>query len=46
MKNDTATTATAIRIVLGCIGRRIVPPDHNGPSRFTGEDKEAPVRAD
>ena len=26
-RNETATTATPIRIVLGCIGRRIVPPD-------------------
>jgi hypothetical protein len=25
--NETATTATAIRIVFGLIGRRIVPPD-------------------
>jgi len=26
--NETATTATPIKIVLRCIGRRIVPPDH------------------
>ena len=28
MKNETATTATAIRIVLRLIASRIVPPDH------------------
>ena len=27
-RNETAITATAIRIVLRCIGGRIVPPDH------------------
>ena len=34
IRNETAITATPIRIVLECIGRRIVPPDRLSPGIF------------
>jgi hypothetical protein len=43
--NETMTTASAIEIVLRCIGRRIVPPDPIGiaPTRFTAKRGGTPV---
>ncbi len=40
--NETATTATAARIFLRCIGRRIVPPEPlNRPSFYRGGEGDA-----
>ena len=36
IENETATTATPIRIVFRCIGRRIVPPDLSPEAFYRG----------
>src|SRR5882757_5049051 len=44
IKNETATTAVPIKIVLRRIGGRIVPPDRLNSGSSTGKGKAAPVR--